>query len=123
MSRRPEIVDNGDGTTRVDLGSIVSTLIVVGVLSGLTALGTVSVLAYRATAEEAKVEEIDEDVQRQGRNQMRMDEQQRRLGQDSQHALAKLDALLEAMKVTKRIPRPALPPSSLERKPESEDGG
>lgn len=122
MSRRPEVVDNGDGTRTVNLGTIVSTLIVAAILSGLGALGTVSVLAYRASAEEAKVQEIDEAVGRQGRNQMRIDEQQRRIGQDVEHANTKLDALLEKLEVTERIPRPPLPPSSLER-PKPTDGG
>ena len=122
MSRRPEIVENGDGTTRVDLGSILSTLVVVSILSGLGALGTVGVLAHQATAEEAKVAAIETEVDRQGRNQMRIDECQRRIRQDTQHANAKLDALLEAMEVTERIPRPSLPPSSLERAKPS-DGG
>ena len=121
MSRRPEVVENGDGSTRVDLGSIVSTLIVVGVLSGLSALGTVGILAHQASAEEARVEKIELEVDRQGRNQMRIDECQRRIRQDTKHANDKLDAVLEALKVTERIPRPPLPPSSLERaKP---DGG
>lgn len=123
MTRGPKVVENGDGTARVDLGGIVSSLIVAGLLSGLAALGTVSVLAYRANAGEAKVEEIEKDVQRQGRNQMRLDERARRLEQDSQHANAKLDKVLEALKVNERIPRPPLPPSSLERKPEGDLGG
>ena len=123
MTRGPKVVENGDGTARVDLGSIVSTLIVVGVLSGLGALGTVGILAHQANAEEAKVAEIEEEVDRQGRNQMRIDECQRRIRQDTKHANLKLDALLTALEVTERIPRPTLPPSSLERKPEPGDGG
>lgn len=115
MTRGPRVLKNGDGSERVVLGSVVSTVLAAAIVSGAGALVTVGVLAYRADAEERKVEKIDQAVSRQGRNQMRIDEQQRRIRQDSEWANAKLDALLEALDVSERVPRPELPPSSLEK--------
>jgi hypothetical protein len=115
--RLARVVENGSGESEVEIGGILSALILVGILAGLTALGTVGVLVTRANASEADVVEIKSTVERQGRNVMRLDECQRRQQQQMAHANAKLDALLTKLEVTKRIPLPALPPSSLEPEP------
>jgi len=109
------VVDNGDGSQTIQLGTIVSTLITVAVVAGGTALVTVGVLTYRASADEEKMEKVEVAVARQGRNQILLDEGQRRIGQDTAHANAKLDALLTKLKVTERVPRPELPESKLEK--------
>ncbi|MCP4869276.1 MAG: hypothetical protein GY898_11220 [Proteobacteria bacterium] len=120
MKSAGRVVDNGDGTQHVDLSNLLTTLIVAAILAGGTALVTVGVLVFRAEAAEGDIEAIEEDVSRQGRNQILLDAQQRRIGQDSEHANLKLDALLEAMEVTKRIPHPPLPASELEKPKPSE---
>lgn len=121
MPKAGRLVDNGDGTSYVNLGGLFTGLILAALLSGGSALVTVGVLAYRANAEQAKVETVEKKVGRQGRNQIRMDENQRRIRQDAEWANAKLDKLLEALQVSERVPRPALPPSCLE-KPTDHDG-
>lgn len=119
MTKRPRLIDNGDGSQTIQLGTIVSTLIAAALIAGGGALVTVGVLAYRASADEVKMEKVEIAVERQGRNQMRLDEGQRRIGQDTEHANLKLDALLMKLEVTERVPRPALPESNLE-KPKAE---
>jgi len=109
------LIDNGDGSQTIQLGTIVSGLILAGLLAGASALVTVGILAYRASADEAKMEKVEIAVQRQGRNQIVLDGTQRHTQQDMTHANAKLDALLTKLEVTERIPRPPLPPSALEK--------
>lgn len=120
MSRRPEIVESADGARSINLGTIVSGLILAALLAGGSALVTVGVLVVKAEAAEGDIKKVEEDVARQGRNQIKLDENQRRIRQDTEHANAKLDKLLQALEVSERVPRPPLPPASLEEPKEAE---
>lgn len=112
--RLARVVSNGSGDSEVEIGGLLSGIILAAVIAAATAIVSVAVLAWRADASEEDVKEIKETVERQGRNQMRLDECQRRQQQQVAHANRKLDALLTKLEVTERIPLPPLPSSSLE---------
>lgn len=89
-------------------GAIALATLVYGVLMGYP--GLVSKVLAQET--DITVLEIAQEVL--AKNQRVIDESVRDLKADSEWTQLKLDALLEEMNVTKRIPRPKLKPTELE---------
>ena len=119
MTKGMRVIQNGDGSHNVELGTVLSALITAAVLAAAGALVTVGILGWRATASETKIAAVETDLARQGRNQMRLDERQRHIRKDVRWANDKLDAVLQEIGSTRRITEPDLPSSSLERPTES----
>lgn len=87
---------NGD---RVSLGAIVTSLITAGVIAGLVATGGVTLLTFRANANDKKVSELDA-------RQRTIVTNQAVLVREAQWTSAKLDALLAAKGVAVPPPPP-----------------
>lgn len=98
------------------LGSVPSGLIVAAAVAGASALVSVAVLNWRASASEAQVERHETRLGVAERNQVSLDMHVRILRQDSSWSQRKLDALLRANDVP--VPdKPPLPDSCLEERP------
>lgn len=110
----PRIHRDPLGEDLVRIGPILGSLIAAAAIAGGTALVSVGILSFRANAAADEIEEIDDEVDRQGRNQIRIDEHQRHVEADVTWANRKLDKLLEELDVSERIERPAVRPSTLE---------
>lgn len=118
MRRGIRLVSNGDGSHRLELGTIISALVVAGVLAIGGSLVSVSLLTWRTTQTEDQVEAMARCLGRQARNQLRLDERQRIIRKDVRWANNKLDAVLTKMKISDRVEEPALPDSVLEPVPD-----
>ncbi len=95
---------------RLDLGTLVTTLILAAAVAGAGAIVSVAVLVNRANASDVDVASINKQVRAMELNQVRIGEVVRRLERSSDWSQSKLDALLQAVNVP--VPeRPALPPS------------
>ena len=119
MSRKPRVIQNEDAgiAGEIDLGWLFKALITAGVIGAATTLLGVPLLAHRVSTAEENDTTLSEDVARTERNLHELDTNQRILMQESEWTQDKLDALLVANGVTKRIKKPALPDSSLEKSP------
>lgn len=84
---------------KVSLGAIVTSLITAGVIAGLIATGGVTLLTYRANANDIKVSEIDT-------RQRKIEQLQAVLVREAQWTSAKLDALLASRGVAVPTPPP-----------------
>lgn len=95
---------------RIDLGALISSLIVMGLVAGAGAILSVAVLSYRAEAADTERTDVQKRVRTIELNQVRLGEAVRRVERSGDWSQAKLDALLQARGVP--VPaRPALPPS------------
>ena len=117
MSRKPRVIQDSESgiTGEVDLGWLYKALIAAGAIGAFTALLGVPLLGLRVSTAEENVTTLIADVARQERNQSALDTNQRILMQESLWAQYKLDALLEVNGVTKRIRKPPLPKTALEK--------
>lgn len=110
---RPRIHREPSGAETIQLGAMFTALLAIAVTSGLGALGTVATLAWRADANDRRVEKVETHVDTQGKNQLILDRSLREAKRDVTWANNKLDALLEANGITERLPQPELPRSEI----------
>lgn len=89
-----------------------------GVLAGGAATGGVGLLNWRMAQAEERVEKVETRQKVDEQNIRTVDRELRAVQQEAQHNGRKLDALLEANGVTRRIERPPLPPSQIREVPE-----
>lgn len=117
MSRSPSVQNNTDGSQRIDLGWLIKSVIIVIVISGLGLVWnsaiTVPSLADDLEEQEIRITRVEDGQKIITHNQIVIDEQVRGLRADSSWAQEKLNALLEAAGVTKRIKRPQVEDSEL----------
>lgn len=107
-----------DDQTHIELGWLVKSIMTFGALGAIGTIATI-VLGYPSLAEDveentAAIEQIESALRKAQRNQIKIDERLRRQEAGQTWANSKLDALLEAGGVNKRIPQPSVPESTLE---------
>lgn len=97
------------GGNPIQLGSLLTGLLILAISSGGAAITTVAVLAWRANASEEEVEKLDKRQRVVERNVVVLDANQRELLRDSDWTQRKLDKLLKAaeLDVPDRPPKPA----------------
>lgn len=115
MARAPKVCQNGDGSQSVDLGWVVKTVLALAIASFIGTVAGVPLLSKDVSAQEEKIKVMEKTQDRIVRNQGVIDEQVRGLKADSEWTQLKLNALLEANNVTKRINRPNVSDSKLEK--------
>jgi len=113
-----KVIVDERGVTHVDMGWLLKSLISAGVLGAMTAVLTVVIgypaLSQKVEDQSAKNVRLENTQATLAKNQKVIDEQVRNLKADSKWTQEKLDALLEAEGITKRIPRPLVEDSKLE---------
>lgn len=126
MGKAPRVCENGDGSQSIDLGWVIKIILGLAIASFIGTVAGVPLLSYDVAAQEEKIAAI-ETAQKEkikiieaaqsaiARNQVVIDEQVRNLKADSDWTQLKLNALLEANNVTKRINRPSVSDSKLEK--------
>ena len=114
MSRAPKVNVSGDGSQTIELGWMIKLVLASGLASVLAAAVGFPILVKDVAANDEEIETIKKAQAVFVRNQGVLDEEVRGLRADSRWSGEKLDALLEANGVTKRIPRPQVEDSNLE---------
>ena len=111
-------VKQGEGPARVELGWLLKSLISAGAVAALISVTGVMVgfpsLADDVKDNEKRISAVERALKATTRNQMKIDEVVRQQSADQEWANKKLDALLEASGINRRIPRPKIPDSTLE---------
>ena len=110
----PKIVSNGGHAPTINLGRIVTALLAAGALGPATAVLGLPLLGYRVNALADDGKKTAKRVEIVERNIETLDENQRDLMQDAEHANDKLDVILDAMKLP-RVPEPKKKKSTLEK--------
>lgn len=101
-----------NGST-VNLGTLITGLIMAGLGAGAAAVVGVAVLAWRADATETDIGILEVRQRVIDRNQIRLDANQRRLLQESEWTQRKLDNIVDAVDAEKAT-KPPIPKSALE---------
>lgn len=118
MSRKPQVRQGEDGTVHIDLGWIIKSVIsggaVVALVAAYSSVTGVGPLTKRVSAQELRLESLEDSQRTMARNQRVVDEEVRIVKANTSWIQEALEVVLEKAGVTKRIPRPAVEPSRLE---------